>query len=65
VDQRLLAAIEEATQWKKRYDSLACDHVVLVNFLKNSTSVDVDALLAQSLPKAMRASPGGRRRGRR
>ena len=62
VDQRLVDALEEAVQWKARYKALACDHVVLVNYLKHSPSIDVDAILSRSLPKAMRASPAGRRR---
>ena len=65
VDQRLVDALEDAVRWKACYDTLARDHVVLVNHLKNSTSIDVDAVLSRSLPKAMRASPGGRRRYRR
>jgi hypothetical protein len=65
VDQRLVDAMAEAALWKSRYEELARDHTVLVNYLKNSPSIDIDAVLSRSLPKAMRASPGGRRRFRR
>lgn len=55
--KRLLVALADRYKWKKRYFATLEKYITLENYLRHHESVDVDAILDESLPKALRAVP--------